>query len=94
MRGSRCVPPSISGTPKRRSVKPKRALGVATRRSHHSASSKPPARHQPDTAAIVGFGEKQAGEAERALGHVEPRAQRVERLEVGAGAERLLAAAA
>ena len=57
IRGSRCVPPSISGTPKRRSVKPKRALGVATRRSHHSASSKPPARHQPEIAAIVGFGE-------------------------------------
>ena len=57
IRGSRCVPPSIRGTPKRRSVKPKRALGVATRRSHHSASSKPPARHQPETAAIVGFGD-------------------------------------
>ena len=57
MRGSRWVPPSISGTPKRRSVKPNRALGAATRRSHHSASSKPPARHQPETAAIVGFGE-------------------------------------
>ncbi len=55
MRGSRCVPPSINGTPKRRSVNPSRALSVAIRRSHHSASSSPPARHQPETAAIVGF---------------------------------------
>ena len=55
IRGSRWVPPSISGTPKRRSVKPRRASAVATRRSHQSASSSPPASAQPEIAAIVGF---------------------------------------
>ena len=57
MRGSRCVPPSTSGTPQRRSGKPSADSWVAIRRSHHSASSSPPARHQPEIAAIVGFGE-------------------------------------
>ena len=55
IRGRRWVPPSISGTPKRRSVNPSLASAVATRRSHHSASSSPPAKHQPEIAAIVGF---------------------------------------
>ena len=55
MRGSRWVPPSISGTPQRRSGKPSAAVGVATRRSHQRASSRPPARHQPEIAAIVGL---------------------------------------
>src|SRR5579875_1686562 len=41
--GRRIVPPSTSGTPKRRLKTPKTALRAATRRSHHSASSKPPA---------------------------------------------------
>ena len=77
----------MSGTPKRRSVKPSRAASVATRRSHHSASSRPPARHQPEIAAIVGL---------EAVRRVKPRGpsalsrrgpKRVERLEVGAGAE-------
>ena len=54
IRGSRCVPPSISGTPQRRSGKPRREPGCAIRRSHHSASSSPPARHQPCIAAIDG----------------------------------------
>ena len=53
--GRRWVPPSMSGTPKRRSVKPSRAEPVAIRRSHQSASSSPPARHQPEIAATVGF---------------------------------------
>ena len=57
IRGSRCVPPSISGTPQRRSAQPNVAVVVATRRSHHSASSKPPARQWPLIAAIVGFGD-------------------------------------
>ena len=57
MRGRRCVPPSISGTPKRRSVNPSLASSVAMRRSHQSASSRPPARHQPEIAAIAGLGE-------------------------------------
>ena len=55
MRGSRCVPPSIRGTPQRRSKRPKVEPSVAIRRSHHSASSTPPARHQPEIAAIAGL---------------------------------------
>ena len=54
-RGRRWVPPSTSGTPQRRSKKPKVEPGVAIRRSHQRASSRPPARHQPSTAAIAGF---------------------------------------
>src|SRR5207249_8595541 len=38
-RGSRCVPPSTSGTPQRRSKQPNTALSPATLRSHQSASS-------------------------------------------------------
>ena len=57
MRGSRWVPPSISGTPQRRSRQPNCAVSVAIRRSHQSATSSPPATHQPEIAAIVGFGE-------------------------------------
>src|SRR6266511_335702 len=53
--GSRWVPPSMSGTPKRRSVNPRRAVVVAIRRSHHRASSSPPARHHPEIAASVGL---------------------------------------
>ena len=70
MRGSRWVPPSISGT-RAAPVKPRRS-SAATRRSHHSASSRPPARHQPEIAAIVGF-EEVAGEAQRAGGIVQAR---------------------
>ena len=101
IRGSRCVPPSISGTPKRRSVNPSFAVSVATRRSHHSASSRPPARHQPEIAAIVGFDARQPREAQRTVGRaLEPPSHRRRRslstpglgdgLQVGAGAERLV----
>ena len=51
------MPPSISGTPQRRSAQPKVAPALAIRRSHQSASSRPPARQWPEIAAIVGFGE-------------------------------------
>ena len=54
-RGRRWVPPSSSGTPQRRSKRPKVDCGVAIRMSHQSASSTPPARHQPSTAAIAGL---------------------------------------
>ena len=57
MCGSRCVPPSISGTPQRRSRHPNCALAPATRMSHQHAISSPPATHHPSIAAIVGFGE-------------------------------------
>ena len=55
MRGSRTVPRSHSGTPKRRQNTPKIASSAATRRSHHSASSMPPATAYPSTAAITGL---------------------------------------
>ena len=54
-RGSRTVPPSISGTPQRRQKTPNTAVSSATRRSHHSASSRPPATAYPDTAAMTGL---------------------------------------
>lgn len=54
-RGSRTVPPSISGTPQRRLNTPKVASSSATLRSHHSASSSPPATAYPATAAITGL---------------------------------------
>jgi hypothetical protein len=53
--GSRTVPPSISGTPHLRQNTPNTAVVSATRRSHHSASSSPPATACPWTAAITGF---------------------------------------
>ena len=43
IRGSRTVPPSIRGTPQRRQNTPNTALAEATLRSHHKASSRPPA---------------------------------------------------
>ena len=55
MRGSRMVPPSMSGTPQRRQNTPNTASSSTTRRSHHSASSSPPATAWPATAAITGF---------------------------------------
>ena len=54
-RGSRTVPPSISGTPHRRQKTPNTAVSSATRRSHHRASSRPPATAYPDTAAMTGL---------------------------------------
>jgi hypothetical protein len=54
-RGSRTVPPSISGTPHRRQNTPNVAVSATTRRSHQSASSRPPATACPSTAAIVGL---------------------------------------
>ena len=54
-RGSRTVPPSISGTPQRRQNTPMIASSSTTRMSHHSASSRPPATAYPLTAAITGL---------------------------------------
>ena len=61
---------------------------MAIRRSHHSASSSPPARHQPEIAAIVGFGEVTRREAERPARVVQPRREGLDRLQVGSRAER------
>ena len=55
MRGRRTVPRSISGTPKRRLNTPNIASRAAMRRSHHNASSSPPATAWPSTAAITGL---------------------------------------
>lgn len=54
-RGSRTVPPSINGTPQRRQNTPSVASDSATRRSHQSASSSPPATAYPEIAAITGL---------------------------------------
>ena len=54
-RGSRTVPPSISGTPQRRQNTPSVASDSATRRSHQSANSRPPATAYPEIAAITGL---------------------------------------
>jgi len=45
----------MSGTPQRRQKTPMVASALMTRRSHHSASSRPPATQKPSTAATVGF---------------------------------------
>ena len=55
MRGKPHRPPSISGTPHRRQNTPSTASDSTTRRSHHSASSRPPATACPLIAAITGF---------------------------------------
>ena len=85
-RGRRTVPPSMSGTPHRRQNTPKTASSAATRRSHQSASSRPPATAYPSIAAITGFDSRSRVGSHRpvALG-VDPV---VHRLEVGARAER------
>ncbi len=54
-RGSRTVPPSISGTPQRRQKTPSTASSAATLRSHHAASSSPPATAYPSIAATTGL---------------------------------------
>ena len=55
IRGSRTVPRSHNGTPKRRQNTPKTASSAATRRSHQRASSIPPATAYPSTAAMTGL---------------------------------------
>ena len=88
-RGRLIVPRSTSGTPKRRQYTPSDASTAATRRSHHSASSRPPATAGPSIAAMTGF-DSAAGS-----GPSDPDRRRDtgppitvgERLEVGAGAE-------
>ena len=54
-RGRRTAPPSIRGTPKRRQNTPSVASSAITRRSHHSASSSPPATAWPSMAAMTGL---------------------------------------
>ncbi len=53
--GSRAVPPSMRGTPHRRQNTPSTASSSITRRSHQSASSRPPATAKPEMAAITGL---------------------------------------
>ena len=64
-----------------------RADAPATRRSHHAASSTPPATHQPSIAAITGLPSCRRVGPERAA-VAQPR----EVAQVGAGRERLLVA--
>src|SRR5918997_864138 len=53
-RVSRCVPPAPGMIPSDVSGWPKRAVSEATMRSHAIASSQPPPRQKPDTAATSG----------------------------------------
>src|SRR5215510_4623201 len=55
MRGKRWVPPSVNGTPHLRLRAPNSAFWAAIRKSHQHASSIPPAKQYPLTAAIVGL---------------------------------------
>ena len=90
MRGRRTVPPSTRGTPKRRQNTPKTASSAATRRSHQTASSRPPATAWPSTAAMTGFDSAEPGGTHRTrsvLGDAVAGPRR-HGLEVGAGAER------
>ena len=59
------MPPSIRGTPQRRQKTPNTASSSATRRSHQSASSSPPATAYPLTAAITGLVSSQPRGAHR-----------------------------
>ena len=54
-RGSRWVPPAPGMIAQRVSVSPNVACSAAIRRSEASASSRPPARACPFTAAMIGF---------------------------------------
>ncbi len=89
-RGSRTVPPSISGTPKRRQKTPSTASRSATRRSHHSASSSPPATAWPLIAAITGLDEPHPGRSHRtvAVGGDAVAVRAADRVQVRARAER------
>ena len=90
-RGSRCVPPSISGTPQRRSAQPNDGVGggdaqVAPQRELEAAGEA-----VAGDGGDRGLGGDEAREAERAAGRVG--VERLDRLQVGAGAERLVARA-
>ena len=54
-RGSRCVPPAPGMMPSLISGWPKRAESAAMMMSHIIASSQPPPRAKPATAAMTGF---------------------------------------
>ncbi|MCY1443991.1 hypothetical protein D9M71_604360 [compost metagenome] len=54
-RARRWVPPAPGSTPSFTSGRPKRALSAAMMKSHISASSKPPPRVWPATAAMIGL---------------------------------------
>ena len=55
-RVTRMVPPEPGNTPSLISGNATRAPSSATMRSQHTASSRPPPKARPETAAIVGFG--------------------------------------
>ena len=89
-RGSRTVPPSMSGTPQRRQNTPNTASRAATRRSHQTASSRPPGDRVALDRGEHRLGEQHAARAHRAVAVVGDPVDPVgaERLQVGAGAER------
>ena len=90
IRGSRCVPPSISGTPQRRSRQPNFAdrrddPQVAPQRELEAAGDRVAAAPRRSSA----WGRCSPGEAERAAARVG--LERLDRLQVGPGAEGLVA---
>ena len=90
-RGSRTVPPSISGTPHRRQSTPKTAFSSATRRSHQIASSSPPATADPRSQRSPAWTVASAsGPSDRHPATLDDAIllRRPERLQVGARGER------
>ena len=97
MRPSRCVPPAPGMIPSVVSGSPTFTCAAATRRSHTSASSRPPPNATPLSAAITGFGDRSSGPELRAI-QLHLHADVVLRhalalLQIRARAERLVAAA-
>src|SRR5213596_2248521 len=92
IRGSSWVPPMPGKMPSVVSGTPNTAVSLATMKSDRIASSQPPARAKPSTAAITGTGQRALLEdhvlgAPRLVGHP------VALLEIAARAERLVARA-
>ena len=96
-RASRCVPPAPGMIPRRTSSRPISTPSAARRRSQASASSSPPPKATPLIAAITGAGKRASSSSAAPRS---PRNARVSSsvharalLEIGPGAERLVARA-
>ena len=94
-RVSRCVPPAPGMTPIRISGWPNRASSPATIRSHDIASSQPPPRAKPRTAAMSGtpIAQIRSQASNRPLGRQPLRGLVGELEDVGTGSERPVAGA-
>ena len=91
--GRRWVPPPPGMTPSSTSGWPKRAFSGAMRRSHARASSQPPHRAKPDTAAMTHRGMAPATRrAHEGAAHLPGLVGATELASVGAGLEQAVAA--